>query len=107
MVRISVAAAIAIGAGAWFAYQRFGPDSAKMAQAPATRRVGDACASAAGRACGRTSRRGGRGPGTLKISAVGFSDPSDPRYKGDKTLAEQRTRAPMRKSQIVAKRSVC
>lgn len=98
MVVVIVAAAIAIGAGAWFAYQRFGPGSSTMAstigQAPATSTSVATSASAPAAAS--------PDPGTLKIAAVGLVDPSDPRYKGDKTLQQEDARADA-KSQVIAK----
>jgi len=102
MVVVIVAAAIAIGAGAWFAYQRFGPDSAKMAQTPATSAPATPAPPPPVAPAAAPPAVAAADPGTLKISAVGLSDPSDPRYKGDKTLQQEDARADA-KSQIVAK----
>jgi eukaryotic-like serine/threonine-protein kinase len=100
LVVVIVAAAIAIGAGAWFAYQRFGP-STTTAQAPGASTPMVAQAPPAAPPAAPPSPPAAD-PGTLKISAVGLSDPSDPRYKGDKTLQQEDARADA-KSQIVAK----
>jgi serine/threonine-protein kinase len=99
MVVVIVAAAIAVGAGAWFAYQRFGPDTPRIAQAPATSTPTAPPPTAPPVAPPATAAAD---PGTLKISAVGLSDPSDPRYKGDKALQQEDARADA-KSQLVAK----
>jgi serine/threonine protein kinase len=102
MVVVIVAAAIAIGAGAWFAYQRFGPDTPRIAQPPATSTPTVATAPPPAAPPVAPPATAAADPGTLKISAVGLSDPSDPRYKGDKALQQEDARADA-KSQLVAK----
>jgi serine/threonine-protein kinase len=98
LVVVIVAAAIAIGAGAWFAYQRFGR-ATRIAQTPAPNlpvvaQVPPPCAASRTR------------PGTLKISAVGLVDPSDSRYNGDKA-PQQPMRAPMRRARSLPRRLGC
>ena len=103
LVVVIVAAAIAIGAGAWFAYQRFGPDTAKLAQAPAS--GGTALTSPPSTPAPPVAPVPPPAPadaGTLRIAAVGLVDPNDPRYKGDKTLPQQDARADA-KSEVVSK----
>jgi tRNA A-37 threonylcarbamoyl transferase component Bud32 len=103
---VVVAAAVAVGAGAWFVYQRQMQGTAAPAQAstaPALAATGASppappsvppahVATAAPK----------REPGTLLISAVGLIDPSDPRYRNDKTLLQSELRADS-KSQLVEK----
>ncbi len=88
MVVVIVAAAIAVGAGAWFAYQRFGPDAARTAQAPASGAPVAQVTAPAAPALPAAAPAPAPDPGTLKISAVGLVDPSDPRYNGDKALEQ-------------------
>jgi len=102
VVVVVVAAAIAIGAGAWFAYQRFGPDASKIAQAPAASTPAVTLPASPAAPAAAPAATATADPGTLKIAAVGLIDPSDPRYKGDKTLQQEDARADA-KSQIVAK----
>ena len=86
------AVAVAVGAGAWFVYQRYGTDTPTVAQAPPSAPRAPAVLAAAPKA----------DPATLTISAVGLSDPSDPRYNGDKALQQNDARADA-KSQAVEK----
>jgi len=102
MVIVIVAAAIAVGAGAWFAYQRFGPDAARTAQAPASGAPVAQVTAPAAPALPAAAPALAPDPGTLKISAVGLVDPSDPRYNGDKALEQNDARADA-KSQVVSK----
>jgi eukaryotic-like serine/threonine-protein kinase len=101
-----VAAAIAVGAGAWLVYQRQAPDAAKPAQAPvtqtpmATTASPPAPPSAPPAQAARVAPK--REPGTLMISAVGLIDPSDPRYRNDKALLQSELRADS-ESQLVEK----
>ncbi len=102
-VAIVVAAvAIAVGAGAWFVYQRYGTDTARMAQAPATTMSAAPATPSAPHASAAATTPAQAEPGTLTISAVGLIDPSDPRYKGDKSLQQNDARADA-KSQAVEK----
>jgi serine/threonine-protein kinase len=102
MVVVIVAAAIAVGAGAWFAYQRFGPDAARTAQAPVSGAPVAQVTAPAAPALPAAAPAPAPDPGTLKISAVGLVDPSDPRYNGDKALQQNDARADA-KSQVVSK----
>ena len=88
----------------WFAYQRYrrrrrthraGTDAAARRWRKSRRLLPPAPAAAG-------SRHPQADPGTLKISAVGLVDPSDPRYNGDKALQQNDARADA-KSQIVDK----
>ena len=98
---VIVAVVVAMGAGAWFAYQRFGTDATSTAQAPVTSApmAAQAPSPAAPVPAAATPTAD---PGTLRISAVGLIDPTDPRYKGDKTLQQDDARADA-KSQVVSK----
>jgi serine/threonine protein kinase len=104
---VVVAAAIAVGAGAWFVYHRQTTDAAGAAQAPPSQAP---MATGAPPPVPPPSIPPGRAataapkpePGTLVISAVGLIDPSDPRYQSDKTLLQSDLRADS-KSQLVAK----
>jgi tRNA A-37 threonylcarbamoyl transferase component Bud32 len=101
-----VAGAIAVGAGAWFLYQRQAMDTATPAQAVAARTplVAGASPPAPPSAppAGAATATPKPEPGTLTISAVGLIDPSDPRYRNDKNLLQTDLRADS-KSQLVAK----
>src|SRR5437773_2168518 len=96
--------AVAVGAGAWFAYQRQAGDSATAAQAPAASGAirASAVAPSAGPSLHATTAASKPEPGTLVISAVGLIDPSDPRYQSDKALLQSDLRADS-KSQVVEK----
>ena len=103
---VVVAAVIAVGAGAWFMYQRHAVDTATSAQAPAASAPIAAGTSppippSAPPARAATAAPKSE-PGTLMISAVGLIDPSDPRYQNDKTLLQSDLRADS-KSQVVEK----
>ena len=102
-----VAGAVAVGAVAWFLYQRqVAPDAATPAQAPVVQTPVATGASAPAappappvQAASSTQKRE---PGTLMISAVGLVDPSDPRYRNDKALLQSELRADS-ESQLVEK----
>ena len=103
---VVVAAAIAVGAGAWFVYQRqttgmANPAQALTAQAPATTGASPPSPPSVPPAHMATAAPKPE-PGTLMISAVGLIDPSDPRYRNDKTLLQSELRADS-KSQLVEK----
>ena len=104
---VAVAGVIAVGAAAWFLYQRHGDTAAPVvaATAPAATTAAPAAppaapplvvAAAPAPAAPKTD------PGTLVISAVGLVDPSDPRYHNDKGLLQSDLRADSR-SQLVEK----
>ena len=103
---VVAAAVIAVGAGAWFLYQRHAADTATSAQAPASPAPvatgtsppipPSASPTRAATAASKPE------PGTLMISAVGLIDPSDPRYQSDKALLQSDLRADS-KSQAVEK----
>jgi serine/threonine-protein kinase len=101
-----VAVALAVGAGAWFFYQRQAVETAKPAQLssmqapPASPTPPPVPPSAPPAAAAVAAPKGE--PGTLMISAVGLIDPSDPRYRNDKTLLQSELRADS-KSQLVEK----
>jgi serine/threonine-protein kinase len=99
---VVVAAALAVAAGAWFAYQRFGPDAAQTAQAPAASAPMVAQAPPPATTPAAATASPPPDSGTVRISAVGLIDPSDPRYKGDKALQQEDVRADA-KNQVVAK----
>ena len=96
------AVAVAVGAGAWFVYQRYSTDNASAAQAPATTASVAQAPPNAPRAPAALAAAPKADPATLTISAVGLSDPSDPRYNGDKALQQNDARADA-KSQAVEK----
>jgi tRNA A-37 threonylcarbamoyl transferase component Bud32 len=103
---VVAAAVIAVGAGAWFLYQRHAADTATSAQAPASPApvatgTSPSIPPAASPARAATAAPKPE-PGTLMISAVGLIDPSDPRYQSDKTLLQSDLRADS-KSQVVEK----
>lgn len=95
---VVVAVAIAVGAGAWFVQRQMTVDTAKPSQAtaPATTSASPTPAPATASTAAKPD------PGTLVISAVGLVDPSDPRYKSDKSLLQSDLRADSR-SQLVEK----
>ena len=101
-----VAVALAVGAGAWFFYQRQAVETAKTAQLspsqapPASPTPPPVPPSALPAAAAVAAPKGE--PGTLMIAAVGLIDPSDPRYRNDKTLLQSELRADS-KSQLVEK----
>ena len=98
-VAIGVAAAVvALGAGAWFVYQRQA-EGVKSAPAPAA--TTGAVATAPGTPVPSASTPKAE-PGTLVVSAVGLVDPSDPRYQNDKALLQSDLRADSR-NQLVEK----
>jgi len=98
-VAIGVAAAVvALGAGAWFVYQRQA-EGVKSAPAPAATTA--AVATAPGTPVPSASTPKAE-PGTLVVSAVGLVDPSDPRYQNDKALLQSDLRADSR-NQLVEK----
>ncbi len=97
---VAVAVAVALGASAWFAWQRFGPDITHTAQAPASATPPSPVAPPA--PAKAPAPLPVATPGTVTISAVGLVDPADPRYKGDKALQQDDARADA-KSQVVAK----
>jgi serine/threonine-protein kinase len=103
---VIVVAAIAVGAGAWFVYQRQGMDTTSpaqvhMSQAPMATGASSPAPSSSPPARAPTATPKPE-PGTLVISAVGLIDPSDPRYQSDKTLLQSDLRADS-KSQLVEK----
>ena len=120
-------AAVAVAAGAWFAFQRQPTEPSKppqVAGSPVTASDGSPPAPAAGAApaAAATSTAApangaaapapasttgaptaaNPSPGTLTISAVGLVDPSDPRFQADKGLLQTELRADSR-SQLVEK----
>jgi tRNA A-37 threonylcarbamoyl transferase component Bud32 len=103
---IVVAAAIAVGAGAWLIYQRqtagtATPVQASAAQAPVATGTSPPVPPSVPPARAATAASKPE-PGTLLISAVGLIDPSDPRYRDDKSLLQSELRADS-KSQLVEK----
>ena len=103
---VVAAAVIAVGAGAWFLYQRHAADTATSAQAPASPApvatgISPPIPPSASPTRAATAAPKPE-PGTLMISAVGLIDPSDPRYQSDKTLLQSDLRADS-KSQVVEK----
>jgi tRNA A-37 threonylcarbamoyl transferase component Bud32 len=103
---VAAAAVIAVGAGAWFVYQRQAADTERPAQAPASQApmaTGASPPVPPSTPPARTATAAPKPePGTLMISAVGLIDPSDPRYQSDKTLLQSDLRADS-KSQLVEK----
>jgi tRNA A-37 threonylcarbamoyl transferase component Bud32 len=102
---VVVAAAIAVGAGAWFVYQRQTTGVATPAQAPTAQvpaATGASPPSPPSLPPAHMATAPKPEPGTLMISAVGLIDPSDPRYRNDKTLLQSELRADS-KSQLVEK----
>ncbi len=101
-----VAAAIVVGAGAWFVHQRQPMDTATPAQAIAARAPPVAGVSPpappSALPAGAATATPKPEPGMLTISAVGLIDPSDPRYRNDKNQMRTDLRADS-KSQLVAK----
>jgi serine/threonine-protein kinase len=102
-----VVAALAIGAGAWYASQRMSGDSPRAVQADATHGAGQSAVAAAAPAAPTTTTPSAPAtvkpePGTIVVSAVGLADPSNPRYQADKSLLQADVRADSR-SQVVAK----
>ncbi|HEX7270679.1 MAG TPA: serine/threonine-protein kinase [Casimicrobiaceae bacterium] len=99
-VAIGVAAAVvALGAGAWFVYQRQASEGVKSAPAPAATTA--VVATAPGTPVPSASTPKAE-PGTLVVSAVGLVDPSDPRYQNDKALLQNDLRVDSR-NQLVEK----
>jgi eukaryotic-like serine/threonine-protein kinase len=98
---VIVVAVIAVGAGAWFAYQRFTSDAARSAESP-VKGVAVVAQMPSPAPPGPATATPATDPGALRIAAVGLIDPTDPRYKGDKTLQQEDARADA-KSQVVAK----
>ena len=101
-----VAAALVVGAGAWFVYQHQVVDATKhsappSAQSPVASGTSPPVPPAAPPAV-TTVAASKPEPGMLRISAVGLIDPSDPRYRNDKTLLQSELRADS-KSQLVEK----
>jgi len=96
-VAIGVAAAVAaLGAGAWFVYQRQASEGVKGAPAPAVTTAAVATAPVPPASTPKAE------PGTLVVSAVGLVDPSNPRYLNDKALLQSDLRADSR-NQLVEK----
>jgi tRNA A-37 threonylcarbamoyl transferase component Bud32 len=101
-----VAAALIVGAGTWFVYQRQTLDATKAspppsAQSPVASATSPTVPPSAPVAMTAVAAPKPE-PGTLRISAVGLIDPSDPRYRNDKTLLQSDLRADS-KSQLVEK----
>jgi len=105
----AVVAALVVAAASWFVYQRQAVDAAKPppsllsplasgASPPAPPSTLPAPTAIAPAAVATPKPA----PGTLRISAVGLIDPSDPRYHDDKSLLQSELRADS-KSQLVEK----
>jgi serine/threonine-protein kinase len=92
---------VAVGAVAWFMYQRSAGDGVKVATAP-TAQVGTVTPTSPSAPPSAGTAAPARDPGTMVISAVGLVDPSDPRYQSDKALLQSDLRADSR-SQLVEK----
>ncbi len=94
---------IALGAGAWFTFQRQAGDGARPGQGPPSQPLVSAPpASPPSAAPAATTAVPKADPGTMVISAVGLIDPSDSRYQSDKSLLQSDLRADS-KSQLVEK----
>jgi serine/threonine protein kinase len=107
---IAGVAVIVLGAGAWYTFQRQPTEAPKSAQnAPGQPAVSQATGAAttvpvapAGSPTTAAAAAAKTDPGSMRISATGLIDPSDPRYKADKSLLQSDLRADA-KSQLVAK----
>ncbi len=104
-----VAAAVAVGAGAWVALNKRGEDKPAMVAAttpaaatPASAPATPAPASAATAPPSPSAAPVKVEPGTMVISAVGLVDPSEARYKADQATLQTDLRADSR-AQLVAK----
>jgi tRNA A-37 threonylcarbamoyl transferase component Bud32 len=93
-------AIVAVGAGIWFTFLRQPGDAAKVAQGPASQ--AGVAPSASPSAAPPPAATPKADQGTMRISAVGLVDPSDPRYQADKSLMQSDLRADS-KSQAVEK----
>ena len=98
---VAIAALLAIGAAAWFAYQRL-EGGGTIAQLPPPQQTASAPAQLPAPAPAGMTSSSKLEPGTMLISAVGLIDPSDPRYSADKSLLQSDLRADSR-SQLVGK----
>ena len=90
---------IALGAGAWFTFQRQAADGASSVQSAPSQPVATAPVAAP---ASTPSAPPKSDPGSIRISAVGLIDPSDPRYQSDKALLQSDLRADA-KGQLVSK----
>ena len=90
---------IALGAGAWFTFQRQAADGASSVQSAPSQPVATAPVAAP---ASTPSAPPKSDPGSIRISAVGLIDPSDPRYQSDKALLQSDLRADAR-GQLVSK----
>src|SRR4030095_6352806 len=99
-----VAAAVAVAAGAWLAWQRMSPDTTRVAQAPApaTTSAPTPAPPTPPAAPSKVAAPSAPTRGTVAISAVALVDPSDARYNGDRAKVQEEARADA-KSQVVAK----
>jgi eukaryotic-like serine/threonine-protein kinase len=103
VMMIAVAAiVVAIGAGAWFVYQRQAADSAKTAKGTGSQTPVALSASPPAPQPPLAGAGQSPEPGTLVISAVGLIDANDPRYQNDKTLLQNDLRTDSR-NQLVEK----
>ncbi len=93
---VAAAVLIAVGAGAWFVWQRYGTEPAKTAQ-PVAAALPAALPSSAPPAPTAVATLE---PGTIAISAVGFSDPADPRYDGDRARQQEDARADAKREAV-------
>jgi serine/threonine-protein kinase len=91
---------IALGAGAWFTFQRQAADGASSVQRSPSQPVATTAPVAA--PASTPSAPPKSDPGSIRISAVGLIDPSDPRYQSDKALLQSDLRADAR-GQLVSK----
>ena len=91
-------AALVVAAGIWFTFLRQPGDAGKPAQGPASQ----AAVVPSQTPSPPTAATPKAEQGTLRISAVGLADPSDPRYQADKSLLQSDLRADS-KSQAVEK----
>jgi tRNA A-37 threonylcarbamoyl transferase component Bud32 len=109
----AIAALVVVGGGAWYLLQGRGAATDKPASALLPAPIGSASAPPAGGGTAGSAPATAAAPvapaaavktdpGTMVISAVGFVDPSEARYKSDQALMQSDLRADSR-SQLVAK----
>jgi len=94
------ASILVLGAGAWFTFQRQATDGARSVQSAPSQPVASTVSLAP--AASPPSAPPKSDPGSVRISAVGLIDPTDPRYQSDKALLQTDLRADA-KGQLVSK----